>query len=197
MAWSTVVQSHLNARKGYMPRWMLYVRALETDRTSAPLGIWSGEDDLQVSLEGIDRLYRSGADGMIPDEIVYEKGTNIRNYRVNLNGLNETALELVMGRIIRGRDAELHLAFMDPLSGLMIGAPERMVKGSVNRAPVNIGPMNGASTIQVEIVSSMRMLTKPLGLKKSDQSQKLRGGDRFYKYGSVSNNVKTEWMRKE
>lgn len=194
MPWDINTQNHLVARKGYVPRWLLYIYALETDRTDAPIGIWSGEYDATFTIDGTSRVYAAGSDGMKPDAIAYEAGTVVKTQNIELGGVNAQALEIVMGRIIRGRKAELHLMFMDPQSGTIIGY-NRMFKGFVNRASTNTGQFGRQSSIRIELASSFRALTRTLGLKKSDQSQKARNGDRARRYSAVTVAVKTEWSR--
>jgi hypothetical protein len=173
---------------------LFYIYALETNDTAAPIGIWSGEYDATFTIDGTSRQYTAGADGMKVDDIIFEKGTTIRRQSITLNGVNATALEMVNGRIIRGQKAELHLMFLHPITGDIVGY-NRVFRGFVNKAPSSIGKKGDASTIDLELVSGLRTLTKPLPLKKSEHAQKTRAGtdDHFRNFSSVAAETKVEW----
>ena len=54
----------------------------------------------------------------------------------------------------------------------------------------------GAPECVLEVVSETRVLTRGLALKKSDESQRTRGGDRFRRYGDISGAVPVYWGEK-
>ena len=57
------------------------------------------------------------------------------------------------------------------------GRPARAVfKGFVNRAPIPRPAAGGSASLELEVVSAVRLLTIPAGRKKSDAAQQLRDG---------------------
>ena len=186
-------QNHLAARAGFMPRWLLWVAA--TDKATgdpAPIGIWDGDDQQSFIINGQSRPY-FGAQGFFEvDPLVYAAGTFIRTQTLTLSGISAAAEQLVRGYRVRFAPAELHLALFDPRTENLIDT-QRRFKGFVNRSPIFTPAVGGVTSIKLELASSMRTLTRTLALKKSDESQQRRSGDRFRKYGSIAGTITTKW----
>jgi hypothetical protein len=196
MTWSVAAQNHLLARDAVAPRWLLYVRT--RDRASnapVPIGIWNGDDSLSLTISGEARSY-FGAQGLFEvAPVIYGTGTLIRTQTVTLSGISPEAEDMVRGFVIRGVEADLRLALFDPLDRTLIDS-RRMFSGFVNRAPLLTPALGGASpAIRLELASALRLLTRTIAVKKTDQSQQLRQGDRFRRYGSIAAEVLTEWVR--
>jgi hypothetical protein len=130
------------------------------------------------------------------DPIVYEKGTDVRTQRITLSANTPEVEDTIRGYVVKGAAVELHLALMDPLSGLVIDT-DRKWDGFLNRSPIATSALgSGGGTISVELVTSMRLLTRTIAAKKTDQSQQLRSSDRFRRYGAVAAEVNTDWIRR-
>jgi hypothetical protein len=197
MTWSVAAQNHLFAREGYAPRWLLYVQTRNRDTGAPfPIGLWNGDDSVSLTIGGSPRSY-FGAQGLFTvDPVIYGSGTLIRTQRVTLSGIAPEAEDMVRGFIIRGVAADLRLALFNPVDMTLIES-RRMFQGFVNKAPIVTPEIGGASpSIALELASSMRLLTRTVAVKKTDQSQRLRQDDRFRRYGSIAAEVVTEWMRK-
>jgi hypothetical protein len=197
MTWSVAAQNHLFARAGYAPRWLLYVRTRNRDTGAPfPIGLWNGDDSISLTIGGNPRSY-FGAQGLFTvDPVIYGSGTLVRTQRVTLSGIAPEAEDMVRGFIIRGVEADLRLALFNPVEMTLIES-RRMFRGFVNKAPIVTPEMGGGSpAITLELASSMRLLTRTVAVKKTDQSQRLRQDDRFRRYGSIAAEVVTEWVRK-
>ncbi len=196
MSFGSAGINHLNARGPVAPRWLLWIGAKNFGTlTDASIGLWNGEDDLTFTIGGSPRVYNGALGKFEVEPLVYAKGTDIRSQRITLSANTPEVEDTVRGYVVKGAAVELHLALMDPLSGLLIDI-DRKFKGFLNRAPISTPALgSGGSTVSLEIVSSMRLLTRTLAVKKTDQSQKLRSGDRFRRYGAVAAEVDTDWMK--
>jgi hypothetical protein len=196
MTFDVTCQNHLLARAGVSPRWGLWVAAKAfTTLAPAPLGLWSGEDHATLMVEGAPRTYLGAQGSFEIEPIVTATGTDVRTLRITLSAISPEAEDLVRGFVVRLAPVELHLFLLDPLSGALIGS-DRRFKGYLNRAPIQTPALGGGSpTITLELVSSMRLLTRTMAVKKTDQSQQLRSGDRFRRYGSIAAQVRTDWAR--
>lgn len=196
MSFGSAGITQLTAREGIAPRWLLWVKALEfTTLTPAPVGFWNGEDDLTFTIDGSPRVYNGGLGRFEIEPIIYATGTDVRTQRITLSANTPEVEDLFRGYVTKGVEVELHLALMNPLSSVLIDI-DRKFKGYLNRAPIQTPAMgSGGATISAEIVSSMRLLTQTMAVKKTDQSQQLRSGDRFRRYGSIAATVRTDWER--
>jgi hypothetical protein len=196
MTFSSAGINHLNARGAVAPRWLLWIGAKNfTTLTDASIGLWNGDDDLTFTIDGGSRVYNGALGKFDVEPLVYAKGTDIRTQRITLSVNTPEVEDVFRGFIVKGAAVELHLALMDPQSGAVIDT-DRKFKGFLNRAPISTPAMgSGGGTISLEMVSSMRLLTRTIAVKKTDQSQQLRSGDRFRRYGAVAAEVDTEWSR--
>ena len=80
-----------------------------------------------------------------------------------------------------------------PDTGGLVADPRRVWKGFVDRAPLPTAEIDGDAPAEVVLVSAARALTKGLTLTLSDKVQKLRSGDRFLKYSTISGVVRSPW----
>ncbi|PKP67336.1 MAG: hypothetical protein CVT86_01935, partial [Alphaproteobacteria bacterium HGW-Alphaproteobacteria-8] len=98
----------------------------------------------------------------------------------------------------RGYDArlapvEIHRAFFAPASGELIEAPHRVFKGWIDAISLPTPEVGGQGAVEVTLASSARALTRPLALKKSDESQRRRSDDRLRRYTDISGSVDVYW----
>lgn len=196
MSFGSAGINHLNARGSVAPRWLLWVAAKNfTTLTDASVGLWNGDDDLTFTIDGSPRVYNGALGRFDVEPLVYATGTDIRSQRITLSVNTPEVEDVFRGFIVKGAAVELHLALMDPLSGALIDV-DRKFKGFLNRAPISTPAIgSGGGTIALEMVSSMRLLTRTIAVKKTDQSQRLRSSDRFRRYGAIGVQVTTDWKK--
>jgi hypothetical protein len=80
-----------------------------------------------------------------------------------------------------------------PDSGQLVAEPRRIWKGFVDKAPLPTAAIDGEAPAELVLVSAARALTQGLTLTHSDATQRLRGGDAFLKYATISGVVKSSW----
>jgi hypothetical protein len=198
MSWSSSAQSHLAGRGGVMPRWLLWVAAREIGTLSeAPVGLWTGEDDLTFTIGGEERVYNGALSRFDIEPVVYGTGLDVRTMQVTLAANAPETEDMVRGRLIRLAPVELHLALFDPATVTLIDV-EPMFRGFVNRAPLSTPAQGGGDSVTIEIVSRLRVLALPGPvLRKTDEAhRRLNPGDGFRRYGTTAGEIRTEWVRK-
>ena len=186
--------AYLAARDGYHAEILIWVKARNrATGTEEALGLWTGAEDMGFVIDGDTRTY-SGAGAMLSAEpIIYAIGLDVRVQRFKLSGIDETVAQLVRGFDARLAPIEVHRALFDPNSGALIDAPELRFRGVVDELPIHTPETGGEAYIDLVAASQSRDLTRTLSLRKSDESQRLRGGDRFRQYADVSGAVTTYW----
>jgi len=199
MTWTISAQNHLLARAAVMPRWLLWVKAKAFGTLApAPLGLWSGEDDLTFTIDGSPRVYLGALSRFEVEPITYAAGLDVRSLQVTLAANAPETEDLVRGFVIRLAEVELHLALMDPETTDLIDV-QPMFKGFLNRAPLSTPALGsgGGDSVTLELVSRMRVLALPgPALRKTDQAQRLRDpADAFRQYGAIAAEVQTEWVK--
>jgi hypothetical protein len=197
MSWSVDAQNHLLARQAVMPRWLLWVAAKEFGTlTAAPVGLWTGEDNLTFTIGGASRVYQGALSRFEIEPITYGTGLDVRTLQITLAANAPETEDLVRGFVIRLAAVELHLALLDPVTTDLIDV-QPMFRGFINRAPLSTPAMGGGDSVTLELVSRLRTLALPgPALKKTDSAMRLREAtDSFRQYGSIATEVQTEWVK--
>lgn len=177
----------------FAPRWLLYVTSKARDTgASVPFGIWDGDDHQTFVVDGESRLYYGAQSAFSVGQIVYGTGLQVRTVSVSLSGVGAEGEQLVRGYDVRLAPAELHCAVLDPLSG-SVADVKRAFVGTVNGASITTPAEGGQTMLELSLTSSLRSLTQTLAIKKSDQSQRLRGGDRGRRYSSLADRNNDPW----
>jgi hypothetical protein len=78
----------------------------------------------------------------------------------------------------------------------LVADPHRVFAGWIDELTIKTPAAGGRAVAEVALVSAARGLTVALPLKKSDEVQKLRAGDRFRKYQAISGTFETVWGEK-
>ena len=195
MTWDVTSTNHLSARAGYMPRWLLWINARNRD-TDAIVGFGISNLDDHATFPTLSSRLYYGAQGAFSVGVLrYTADLTIQTCEVTLSGVSPESQQLVRGYDVRLAKFELHCALFDPLSATLIGI-ERMMKGTVDAAPITTPAVNGISSIKLDLVSSLRAMTRTIPRYKSHEAQKQRSGDMFRQYASVAAQVDTLWGEK-
>lgn len=193
MTWNASALAHLQAREGYAPRWVFWCNARRvSDGVYEEFSIWQGEDDVNLPIDGSVSETIGAQSVLSIGPIRYKMGVVIQSQTVSLNGVSSEALALTRGYDLRGCRADLHLALLDPTSFNLIDV-KRMFRGYVNRAPQTIPANRGAATLELDLVSSVRDLTKTPHLYKSNASQEALSGDTGRKYATITGAANDPW----
>ncbi len=156
-------------------------------------GIWSGAQDQTFTIDGTPRLYVGGGGLVSIDTLTTEVGLAVRIQRLALSSMAPEVVALIREYEARLAPVEIHRALFDPASDTLIAEPHRVFRGWIDEAPEEIGTLEGEGKASLSLASASRALTKGLALKRSDESQRLRGDDRFRRYSDVSGSVPVYW----
>lgn len=191
---SPATSAYLSSRTGYHAAALLWVSARNrTTNALETLGLWTGAEDLAFVIDGETRGY-VGAGAMLSiDPIIYSVGLEVRMQRMRLSSIDAAVEQLVRGYDARLAPIEMHVARFDLSNGALIDTPELKLRGTVDEMPIHTPEQGGDGYIDMAIATQSRSLTRTLTVRKSDESQKLRGGDQFRKYADVSGKVTTYW----
>lgn len=190
MTWDTLAQTHLSSRAAYGARWLVWVKAKTLAGAAAPLGLWTGDDHESLTVEGEARLYYGALGDMQIPPLTYAGGTEIQGHEITMAVTPETEV-LIRGSNIRFAPVDIHCALYDDTGDLL--DIRRMFRGTVDGAPIFTPALNGVASCSLKVVSSARAGTMTENGKKSDQSQKQRGGDRIRRYGSLGTTPSDPW----
>ena len=166
------------------------------------IGLWQGEQTEQIRVTdmftGATEVRAFFSLGIISvGSIRYEAGLDIRPVSLTLSRLSEPVQAAFRLYEARGAKAQIWRRSFDPESRLPLGDPEPRFKGFVNQAPMERPEAGGEATIEVQLVSTARMLTFTSERKKSDEAQRLRGDDRLRRYKGMSRAWDVPWGNKD
>lgn len=130
------------------------------------------------------------------DAIPLTTDLTIRTVKVTLSYLNEEVKAAFREYDPRLAPVQIHRMILDQDTMLPIGAAESRFIGYVNEAPIERPAAGEEGKMSVSCVSHSRQLTKTNSGKRSDETQRRRGGDRFRKHSTIAGDVSFWWGEK-
>jgi hypothetical protein len=176
------------------------------DRTlagaSARFGYWTGEDNIAVNVVPAggttpeSRNYVGGATLLEVPQIVDAIGLEAPTVSFQLDHISEAAgspMDMVYGHNIRVARLEFHRGVFDPETWNLAAPPHLLLSGRVDGASVDDAAAGGEGGLSLDVVGSAIDLTKTNPAMESDEQQRLRGGDRFRRYGDTADRIERWW----
>jgi hypothetical protein len=120
------------------------------------------------------------------DPIPMKIGLEVDTTQVMLNPLHPAVQAMHRGHDCRNAPVQIHRAYLSATSMLPVALPRCRRLGFVNTAPEEIAGPDGQSQLRIGVVSVTRELTRTNPAKRSDETQRLRSGDRFRRYSGTA-----------
>ncbi len=127
------------------------------------------------------------------DPIPLKIGFEINTVQVTLSQVDNAVNDMVRNHIIRNKQVQIHRAYLDPESMQPVSNPRCRLLGLVNGAPIETPAAGGTGSVVLRCVPHTRELTRTNSAKRSDETQRLRTGDRFRRYGGVAGEWEIFW----
>ena len=192
-------------RGGLAERIMVWIAARNrsTDDIEA-LGLWSGEDAETITVTDLwtgavaTRLFHGAGALLGISGVQHEAGLSVRPVRLSLSALDAAVIEAVRVYDPRGARVQVWRRTLSPATGLQVGVPEPWFKGFCNKAPLPRPAPGGEAILELELVSTARLLSIPNGRRKSDAAQRSRDpDDRFRRYKAIARTIDVPWGEKD
>lgn len=184
---------------GLIRRDFVFVRGKDSSDAPVNFGMWNGEDDVTLNVvSAVDRTtegrsYIGGGTLLNIDPIPLVMGLETRTINVTLSQIHSAVQTMVRGNNIRHAVAEVHRALFNIATGQIAAAPFPRFFGKVDGAPIQTPPAGSEGSITLKLVSNTVELTRANPALKSDETQKLRSGDRFRRYADASGEIDVWW----
>jgi len=176
-------------------RWAFHVKCRDRDTgTIVPVNIWNSRFNATLTINGEQRTYIGGQSEFSLDNLRQRSGLYVIQRELTVSDNHPEVTRMVRTLDPRRAECELHIVFMHPGTN-KIASIERRFRGFVNGTPIVTAARGGVSKVAIKMVSNTQTLTQTLAGKKSDESQKKRGGDRGRRYGSGAG-VPPQWGAK-
>lgn len=158
------------------------------------VGFWNGLDTVDVQVINpatglpVLRTY-NGAGGLLDiPSLPLESDLSIRTIRILLSQIDGAVQLAVRGYDVKHAPVQIHRGFFNTDTMLPVAPAVRRFVGWVNGMTVLTPPAGGKGQIELSCVSHTRLLTKTNPLRRSDEQQRKRGGDRFRRHTDVAGN---------
>lgn len=179
---------------------LLWITVKERD-TGLPVSVGFCND-----LDSVTLTVVSGLTGATESRTYHGSGTlisispiplisdlTVRTVTITLSHINSAVLQAIRGYDPRFGKVEIHRALYDLSTRALVAAPIPHFVGSINGAPISKARPGEEGSITLNVVSHSRELTRVNSLKRSDESQKRRSGDRFRQYSGVAGQWEFFW----
>lgn len=129
------------------------------------------------------------------DPIPLKVGLEVDTTQIKMNPLHPAVKLMARSneQALRIAKVQIHRGYLDPNSMLLVAAPRCRRLGQVNGAPEMTAAVGGQSVRTLKIVSHTRELTRANFAKRSDETYRLRSGDRMGQYAGTAGQWEIWW----
>lgn len=186
--------AYLQARAGTIARTLIWISARNRSTNAVEtMGLWTGADHETITIGAASRLYYGAGNVVDLPQLTFQAGLAVRIHRLGLSPLSPEVMQLIRGYDVKSAPVEIHRALYSTDTRLLIEEPHRVLAGFIDEVDLGTPAAGGTSSCVLGIATSARVLTQDLPLKKSDETQRLRSGDRIRRWGDVTGSVDVWW----
>lgn len=127
------------------------------------------------------------------DPIPLKVGLEVDTTQVVLSQIHPVVQLMVRGHDCRNAKVQIWRGYLDPESMLLVAAPRSRRVGQINGTPIVTPAVGGQGSITLKVVSHTRELTRTNPAKRSDETYRLRSGDRFGRYAGTAGQWEIWW----
>lgn len=179
----------------------LVIKGKDSEGDPATFGFWTGEDNVTTNVVtatdgGTDSHDFVGGGALPPDgipPIVDTIGIEVRTLDIELSQIHPGVRDMVRGNNIRHAVVEVFRGLLNPATWSLVSTPFSRFLGRVDAAPESVPAVGGSGSQKISMVSDAVDLTRTNPALKSDESQKLRSGDRFRRYSDAAGSYSVWW----
>lgn len=168
--------------------------------TPVSVGFWDDAGDVTIPVtdyatgQTVQRLYHGAGSLIGIDDIPLVADLTVREVSVTLSQIDASVVNAVRGYDCRLAPVEIHHAWQDPASRVMLGPALPMFAGVVGEITITDPQAGEAGKIVARLVSQSREMTRANPDMRSDQSQRLRtSGDKGYEHAGVCGEWDIPW----
>lgn len=189
------INDHLAAREGVVPRHLLWVEARNrVTGAPEPQGFWNGLVSRQFTVGGVANTYVAAGSLLNPGRIVGEVGLKVQYHTIRLSGVADEVQEALNLYDLRLAPVTLHEVFFDPVRNVVIGEPQRLIRGTIDEVDDPTSPPGEERVVTLRIADAVRDLTRTLTATRSDEDmRRVSATDRGYEYATISGVVDVFW----
>lgn len=177
----------------------LTIHGWDSDGDETDFCFWTGEDNVTTNVvSAIDgstdsRSFIGGGTLLEVPPIVDAIGLEARSVEFGLNQLHTSVASMVRANNIRVAVIELHRGIYSPATWALVSTPFPRFLGRVDGLSIETPAVGGEGRIVLTAIGDTIDLTRTVPALKSDETQRLRDGDRFRRYADTAGAVEVWW----
>jgi hypothetical protein len=191
--WPTAIANHFSAGLPFKHEWAVHAQVRDFN-TGALVnkGVWTGDYDLGITLDGLARTYDGAQGGLSVGTITYRIGTTIQTLDIDL-ALSPEGVAIVRGYDTKKAPCDVFCLGYDARTMVYLGA-RRFFKGFISGSKITTAEEGGTDKMSIRVESIARNGVMTTTGKKSHQSQLDRDAtDQFRKYSDLGTVSNDEW----
>lgn len=196
----SATSAYLQARGGVVVRDLLWISAKDRDTgETASVGFWNDLDSVTLDVVSgetgatVTRTYHGSGTLISISPIPLTSDLTVRTITITLSHVSSAVAQAIRGYDPRFGHVEIHRALYDLSTRGLVAPPVPHFVGKINGAPMSTPRPGEEGEISLSVVSHSRELTRTNPLKRSDETQKRRNGDRFRMYSGVAGQWEFFW----
>lgn len=196
MPLETAIQDQFEERRGVIGHVLLWIAARNRSTgLTETIGLSTYDDHREFTVSGQTRMYYGAGNVISVPPIRARVGLDVIYHSVTLAPFTPEVRIALRQYDPRQAPVELHTQAFDIDTGNPMGAPIRLVKGTIQEAPKSLGAKGSRDGKQVlKIASSARRLTLGVAAFKSDAAQQAQfPGDKGREYAAVAGSWVVPW----
>jgi hypothetical protein len=184
---------------GIVPRQLIWISAPKlSDGSTGTFGFWNERLPATLLVTGLNgaaeaRDYQAVGALMAVDKITLTADITVRTASFTLSMVHPTVQQLWGEYRLKMARVEIHRVLLDPVTKRPVDTAHRRFLGRVDRAPKTTAAPGQEGGLIINCVSTTVGLTIINPAKRSDESQKLRSGDRHSRYADVVGQWQIPW----
>ena len=184
----------LQSRIGVVAHLLVWIAAKNrATGVTQTIGFTTQAQDTTHVIDGSSRLYLGAGTMLGVEPVVAEAGVTVRMQTIRLSGISAEVAQALRGYDARLAPLWLHRVLYRTAEMTAFDTPQLLFRGSIDQVKFTTPEIGGSGAVEVVVASAARDLTRGLALKKSDESQKLRSGDRFRRWADVTGRTTVWW----
>jgi hypothetical protein len=162
-------------------------------------GFWSdvGNVSAQVvsgaTYQLVTRLYVGAGTLIAVEGIPLVNDISVRNTEAQVSQVADEVMIALREYDPDQAPIEIHRGWFDPLTRNLVAPPEPLFVGFIDHVDIPTPPEGQSGAVKLSLANHTRELTRTNTEKRSDESQKLRSGDRFYQHTSTVGEWEIFW----
>ena len=136
------------------------------------LNLWSGLGRRDFTTEGVTRTHAGSGRILSVKPPKGGVGLRVQRHTVALSSIPSDVADLIATYDARLAPVRVYEVHFDPIKGVVIGDPYRIIKGRIDLMPVPTATGDGTANLRVKIASASRVLTQTVPMFQSDAMQR-------------------------